>query len=71
MIVQGGWSEYQHNLQGVGVAPTEVEKLVPNLRNKDHYVLHHHNLQLYLSLGMHRTKIHRALLFLQSPWMEP
>ena len=50
MVVQGGWmSEYQHNLQGIGVAPTEVEKLVPYLRNKDHYVLHYRNLQLYMS----------------------
>ena len=63
--------EYQHNLLGVGVVPTEVEKLVPNLRNKDHYVLHYHNLQLYLSLGMHLTKVHHALHFKQTPWMEP
>ena len=34
MVVQKEWmSEYQHNLLSVGVAPTEVEKLVPNLRN--------------------------------------
>ena len=50
-----------------GVAPTEVEKLVPNLRNKDRYVLHYRNLQLYMSLGMRLTKVHRALRFDQSP----
>ena len=72
MVVQKKWmSEYQHNLLGVGVAPTEVEKLVPNLRNKDRYVLHYRNLQLYMSLGMRLTKVHRALRFDQSPWMEP
>ena len=72
MIVQGEWmSEYQRNLLGVGVAPTEVEKLVPNLPNKARYLLHYHILQLYLSLGMRLTKIHRALRFRQSPWMEP
>ena len=72
MVVQGGWmSEYQHNFQGVGVAPTEVEKLVPNLRNKNRYVLHYRNLQLYISLGIRLTKIHKALRFRQSPWMEP
>ena len=60
----------QHNLLGVGVAPTEVEKLVPNLCNKDRYVLHYRNLQLYKSLGMRLTKVHRALRFDQSPWME-
>ena len=72
MVVQKKWmSEYQHNSLGVGVAPTDVEKLVPNLRNKDRYVLHYRNLQLYTSLGMHLTKVHRALRFEQSPWMEP
>ena len=72
MVVQKSWmSDYQHNLLGVGVAPTEVEKLVPNLRNKDRYVLHYWNLQLYLSLGMRLKKIHRALRFSQSAWMEP
>ena len=30
-------SEYQHGLIGAGA---EVEKLVPNLRNKSRYVLH-------------------------------
>ena len=72
MVVQKKWmSEYQHNLLGVGVASTEVEKLVPNLRNKDRYVLHYRNLQLYTSLGLRLTKVHRALRFDQSPWMEP
>ena len=71
-MVQKKWmSEYQHNLLDVGVAPTEVEKLVPNLRNKDRYVLHYRNLQLFTSVGMRLTKIHRALRFDQSPWMEP
>ena len=71
MVVQKEWmSEYQHNLLGVGVAPTEAEKLVTNLRNKDRYVLYYRNLQLYMSLCMRLTKVHRALRFDQSPWME-
>ena len=72
MVVQKEWmSDYQQELLGVGVAPTEVEKLVPNLRDKERYVLHYRNLQLYLSLGMRVKKVHRALRFEQSPWMEP
>ena len=68
-MVQKEWmSEYQHDLLGVWVAPTEVEKLVPNLCNKE---LHYRNLQLYLSLDMRLTKIHRALRFRQSTWMAP
>ena len=47
-----------------------VKKLIPNLRNKTKYVLHYKNLQLYLSLGMKLTKIHRALQFKQSDWMK-
>ena len=50
-------SDYQHDLLGVGSAPTEVEKLVPNLRKKDSYVLHYRNLQLYMSLGMRLTEV--------------
>ena len=42
-----------------------VKKLIPNLGNKTKYVLQYRNLQLYLSLGMKLTKIHRALLFKQ------
>ena len=59
-------SDYQHDLPGVGVAPTEVEKLVLNLRDKERYVLHFRNRHLYMSYGMRRF-----LRFNQSPWMEP
>ena len=48
----------------------DVKKLIPNLGNKTKYVLHYRNLQLYLSLEMKLTKIHRALQFKQSDWMK-
>ena len=49
---------------------SEVEKLVPNLGEKTDYVLHYRNIQLYLSLGMKLTKIHKALKFKQSDGMD-
>ena len=52
MVVQKEWmSDYQQELLGVGVAPTEVEKLVPNLRDKERYVLHYRNLSFTCHLG--------------------
>ena len=48
----------------------DVKKLVPYLCNKTNYVLHYRNLQLYLSLGMKLTKIHKELKFKQSDWMK-
>ena len=52
MMVDEWMSEYQRNLLSVGVAPTEVEKLVPNLRNKARFVFYFRILKHYLSLGM-------------------
>ena len=39
-----------------GIKVGTVNKLVPNLRNKEKYVVHYRNLQLYLSLRMNIIK---------------
>ncbi|XP_064629257.1 uncharacterized protein LOC135488549 [Lineus longissimus] len=70
--VKDEWlSEYQNDLLKEIGGSLETEKLVPNLRDKQRYVVHYRNLKLYLGLGMRLKKIHRALRFDQRAWMEP
>ena len=47
-----------------------VEKLIPNLRDKNNYVIHYKNLMQCLSLGMKLKKIHRGIKFLESDFMK-
>ena len=46
-----------------------VEKLIPNLWDKEKYIVHHENLKLYLRLGLKVKKIHRGIKFREEPWM--
>ena len=48
-----------------------VKKLIPNLRDKNNYVIHYKNLMQCLSLGMKLKKIHRGIKFYESAWLKP
>ena len=48
-----------------------VEKLIPNLRDKKKYVLHYKNLIQCLKLGMKLKRIYRGIKFVESEWMKP
>ena len=57
------------------LAPEQIEvnrinKLIPNLWNKQKYVIHYENLKQYLSLGLKLTHIHRGIKFEESQWLE-
>ena len=53
------------------ICKNNVEKLIPNLRDKKKYVLHYKNLIQCLRLGMKLTRIHRGIKFKESEWMKP
>ena len=48
-----------------------VKKLVPNVMNKNNYVIHYRNLQQCLEKGLILKKVHRILKFKQKDWMKP
>ena len=46
-------SEYQLKIADLyNILISNVKELVPNIFDKEKYVLHHENLQLYLRLGL-------------------
>ena len=61
-----------HNEYPLAVERIKVgkrEKLIPNLRDKEKYVLHCENLKLYQSLGLKVTKIHKGVKFQEEDFM--
>ena len=44
---------------------------MPNLFDKENYVIHYENLQLYLRLRLKLKLLHRVLEFNQSHWLKP
>ena len=59
-ISQNILSKYCFNIANeYGIKIGGVNKLVPNLGSESKYIVHYRNLQLYLSLGMKLTNVHR------------
>ena len=71
LTVKEEWlSEYQTELL-VNKSMINITKLVPNLMDKNKYVVHYKNLILYLCLGIQLKTIHRVLESDEKPWLEP
>ena len=65
-------SKYQLAIADLYNIPNgNVKKLVPNCFDREKYVLHYENLQLYLRLRLKLKRIHHVLEFNQSEWLKP
>lgn len=49
---------------------SKTTKLIPNLKNKEKYIIHYTLLKQCIHYGLKLTKIHRAIKFTQSPWLK-
>uniref|UniRef100_A0A158P4N4 DNA-directed DNA polymerase n=1 Tax=Tetranychus urticae TaxID=32264 RepID=A0A158P4N4_TETUR len=58
-------------LEAAGIKRYKTKKLVPNLMNKENYVLHEKNLRFYIEKGLVLKKIHRIISFEQEAWLKP
>ena len=47
-----------------------VKKLIPNLRKKEKYVVHHKDLRCYLKYGLKLTKIHSGISYEERDYMK-
>ena len=70
-VSNGMLSEYCKKIAEIyNISIGLVRKLIPMLKDKKEYVLHHRNLQLYMALSLKVKKVHRVLEFDQSPWLK-
>ena len=65
------YNDYPLAPQNMNPPGSNVEKLIPNLYNKQNYVVHHKTLKLYESLGLKISKIHRGISFCEISWLKP
>ena len=61
----------QQFLKDFKIPFSQQTRLTPNFIDKKNYVLHIKNLQYYLDKGLVLTKVHRAVIFDQSQWLQP
>lgn len=65
-------SDYQKKMMvKLGITKSKTPKLVPNLNDKERYIVHLKALKLYLSLGLKLKKIHQVLEFEQKAFLKP
>ena len=64
-------SEYQLKIADFYNIPIgKVKQLVPNLFDKERYLIHYENFQLCLRLGLKQKNVHPVLEFNHSQWLK-
>ena len=72
LVTQDMLSPYAAELQAkLEIGKDAAEKLVPNLEDKQGYVVDIRNLKFYRDHGLKITKVHAVITFNQSTWMQP
>ena len=64
------WLDLHPNASGKIIGLARQEKLITDLHDKDHYVVHYRNLKLYVKLEIEIKKIHKVLEFEQDTWLK-
>ena len=63
-------NDYPLAPENIKLKGSTISKLIPNLYNKQNYILHYTNLKLYESLGIKIGTIHRGISFKESEWLK-
>jgi len=63
-------NDYPLAPENIKLKGSTISKLIPNLYNKQNYILHYTNLKLYESLGIKIGTIHRGIRFKESEWLK-
>lgn len=65
-------SNTQHGIrERYAISHAVTAKLVPNFFPKKQQLVHYRNLRFYLEQGLVLTKVHKAIRFRQSAWLQP
>jgi len=63
-------NDYPLAPENIKLEGSTVSKFIPNLNNKQCYILHYTNLKLYERLGLKIGTIHRGIGFEESEWLK-
>jgi len=63
-------SQYNKNIGDLTKTLDIGKKLIPNLMNKNNYIVHHEALRFYIKHGLKVTKVHRAIRYKEKDFLK-